>query len=205
MGRMRSGPLARAMASAALLVMAGCAGQPDVAQWQARFERYVHEQANDDLNAMRGLIGDTGQATFAVYGEAEPGRSRDVIGLWLGSHASGDRPWQVFLVGVIDQREVREVRVAAVTRDGTGRWRWRVGEGDEAAMTRYRRYHVGRDETRPREGPPDAVKLADWPAPRDDYRLEAEGATLVVTEQASGASWRLSLEDAEAGSPLSRR
>jgi hypothetical protein len=176
------------------VMLTGCAGRPTLDGWQRDFESYVRTQANGDLNAMRGLVADEGRATFAVYGKADPDKSRDVAGLWLGPVAAAGERWQVFLVSVVDRRQIEAVRLLAVRRGLGGQWRWCLSKRDAQAERTYRQALLRRSARpgRPNTGE-DAASLVRWPTPGDDFAVQRDGARLRVVERQSGAQWQLSL------------
>jgi hypothetical protein len=176
------------------LCLAGCGGDVTIKQWQRDFESYVAEQANGDLNAMRGLVAGEGRSVFAVYGKKDPDQSTDVAGLWLGRHQYEGRNYQVFLIGVVEARRVETIRLAAVRRDGNT-WHWQMTGPTLGALGSYRAFHRQRVKnitTTRRPGEAD-LELPDWPAPADDFALDTAGRTVAVTETNSGAQWRLEL------------
>lgn len=187
-------------ALALMFVLSACAGpRLGVEQWQGRFEEYVRQQANGDLNFLRGMEPRAGRRTFAVHGAADPDTSTDVSGIWLGSHRYDGRRWQFFLVGVVEQHRIADIRLAAVTRVGE-RLVWQTGPADESTLARYRSVRTDRglepadDSVRPGAG------FVDWPAPGDDYALEVDGATVRVVERRSEARWSLTLTPVKAAS-----
>lgn len=164
------------------LLMAGCSQQKTLGDWQAAVNHYVAEQANGDPNFARGLPSRDGRRMFSVIGEAYPDKSTDVHGVLVGQRVVAGQPWSVFIVGVVNKRQVRDIRVAAVAGPGPA---WRVSEPNPAALATYRDA---------REAPGAAPQgYEGWPAEDDVYRLTVEGTVLSVREQRSGARWSVAV------------
>jgi hypothetical protein len=160
-------------------------------QWQQRLERHVADEGHGnpavlaDLPALRSpQVLRPGRIVFSALDIGATAVERDgydVSGLLLGRHAGAGPTW-VFIVGTIDRDEFRptalvDLRLAALTlRDGA--LRWRIGDGSDAALARYR-------------GSIDTGAMLRFPGDRDRFRLVDCRPGICAEESRSGARWML--------------
>lgn len=186
-----------------LLAAGGCATRQPVPAWQARVAEYIRNEGRGDVNILAGLprqcSGPGERPARAVIGECDVpvglGERRDVQGLLLGCSRVAGAPSYVFVVGVVRMpapgagpcdpaRDIEDVRVALL-RPENEQLLWLVGERDDEALARYR---AGRARARVLDNARDL-----FPGTGDLFRLDATDRVITVTEQRSGAAWRLAL------------
>jgi hypothetical protein len=177
---------------AVLLWVGGCTSPATIPGWKKAVERYVVEQGNGDpaiLGSTRGLYSRPG---FAIISEVRPERATDANGLLLGHRLAGGAPRFIYLVGLMHQQEVRDIRLAALRVDGS-EFHWLITDPDEAALETYRRYResVWRSRLSGRQTPPWGAMR--FPGEEDQFDVSISDEAIAVTHRQSGAVWRLPL------------
>ncbi|MFP4145236.1 MAG: hypothetical protein ACLFV3_08840 [Phycisphaeraceae bacterium] len=162
------------------LALGGCAQQATIRDWQAAADEQIRETGHGDPNFARNLERRNGWRMFSVLGGPYPAKSRDVHGVLVGQETAAGQPWSVFLLGVVDKRQVEDVRIAAVSGPEVD---WRIGKPNPEAMATYRQ-----DRQAPGAVP---AGYRGWPAEDDIFELTGTGDRLRVTETTSGATWTL--------------
>lgn len=162
----------------------GCAGPEPVTldTWQHAVERYVWDQGNGDPTVLRDASWDDSHHGFALLGEPLPESSTDAYGLLLGHRMIGLRPWFVFLFTIVDHRQVREARAVGLYVEG-GNFFWAVGKNETLALQRFSTYEVA--HAKPPEEP--------FPAPGDEFSLQATRDGATIEHLQTQAHWRLRL------------
>jgi hypothetical protein len=61
------------------------------------------------------LNADAAHPGYKQIGGDRPSESRDAVGVLVGNAMVADRPWVVFLVGLVDKQRVHDIRVAALS------------------------------------------------------------------------------------------
>lgn len=159
--------------------LAGCAAPgPEVslADWQSAVEEYVWEEAAGDPAALRDLESAPGRRGFALFSDPDPARSTDARGVLVAHRTVAGRPWFVFLVGLVGQGAVRDVRPAAFSAPA-GEFEWVVGEPNGQSLAAY----LARATT------------GGFPAAGDAFELTADENRVTIVERVSGARWGLTL------------
>ena len=173
-------------------MMSGCSSSVSIDEWQNNFEAYLANHESGDPSFLRDPTGSSRHARFAVLGGLSPDKSTDVSGAVVGRPTVQGRPWLVFIVASVNERNVQDIRVAMASDDGGAReWTW--SEENPASLATYKGYHASRwkrfDPVR--EQPPITPGL--FPPDEDLYRFEIAGNTAWVTELNSGARWTIVL------------
>ncbi len=183
----------------ALFVVAGCMPTDPITLWQDRLARYIEHEGNGDPVVLRDQPDlhsprrdRPSQITFA----ASPSSRRDVRGLLVGVRSVGTEPWYFFLVGITRHRgkvfsRTEDVRLVAFTPAGD-KLRWRVSPPHDASLQQYR---SGRIDAAGAGASP----YTGFPSPLDIYHLALSEGVATVTEQRSGAKWRLRLPGGDEG------
>ena len=158
-----------------------------LSSWQRSVERYVWDEGNGDPNVLRDMSWDDVHKGFAIMSDPEPARSVDAIGLLLGHRRVGDTGCFVFLVGLVRNQRLEDIRPVALYVDA-GRFHWVVGASDRQVLIVYRRADAS-------ESPPGPVRSAQppFPSPSDSFRLDVRGGEIIITHQGSGATWKLAV------------
>ena len=182
-----------------LFVAAGCTPTDPITFWQDRLARYIEHQGNGDPTLLRDQPDlhsprryRPSQITFA----ASPSSRYDVRGVLVGVRNVGTEPWYFFLVGTTRHSgnafsPTEDVRLIAFTPAGD-KLRWRVSPPHDAPLQQYRSGRIGAA----RAG---ASAQTGFPSPLDIYHLAISESVATVTEQRSGAKWRLRLPGGDEG------
>ena len=172
-----------------LALAAGCASDPPAVtlnSWRQSLERYVWEQGNGDPNVLRDLSWDNVHKGFAVLGDPIPQRSTDAIGLLLAHRMIQGTPYFIFLVGLVREGGLVDVRPVAL-QVAAGKFDWFVGPSDAQALASYRRTdRTLRDAASPAAPPA-------FPAASDRFDLTVDANRLVIRHAQSAAHWALIL------------
>lgn len=163
------------------LVGAGCATEPapapTLADWKRDVERYVWEQGNGDPSILRDATWDDVHPGFAILGDPLPERSVDVMGLLLDHRRIDGRPYFVFMVALVHNGAVDDLRPVALNVAG-GSFRWWEGPSTTADIARYR-------DSRDPESP------GAFPDAEDTFRVEDEPGGFAIAHEPSGVVWRV--------------
>jgi hypothetical protein len=178
-----------------LLLFTGCA-QPtrpvSLPIWQESVERYIAEEASGDPNVLREMNWARDQKGFSIIGAPVPEKSTDANGLLLAHRQIAGRTRFVFLVGLVERREVGDIRLAVYT-PGDQRQHWHMSPENPQSLQRYLEH---RRNNWPilypglSEPPPGYLS---FPRADDEFHLAVDGNRLTVTHQQSGATWMLAL------------
>ncbi|MCH7702997.1 MAG: hypothetical protein IID37_15045 [Planctomycetes bacterium] len=176
-----------------LFFAVGCTRVDPITFWQDHLASYIELEGNGDPAVLRDQPDlhsprrdRPSQITFAT----SPSGGRDARGILVGVRNVGGEPWYFFLVGVTRHSgnafsRTEDVRLAAFTLAGH-KLKWRVSSPHEASLRQYR---SGRIDAA-RAGVPTQV---GFPAPLDVFHLVVSEGVVTITEQRSGAKWRLPL------------
>lgn len=177
-------PWLKITAISALALIAGCAGHNvNFDTWRSSVDRYVRDHGGDPA-VLRDMELPDGRRGFAMIGADEPAQATDASGLLIGPARSGEGIWLVYLVGVVDRLNLREIRAAAMRIDA-GEPQWKKSSDERGATQRYIAH------ARSVQSPPANLT---FPAVNDRFKLDVtpDGAA-TVTHAASGASWKIDL------------
>ena len=152
----------------------------NLAAWQHSVEQYVWDEGNGDPNVLRDTNLPTSQRGFALIGGPEIERSNDADGLLLGQRVIDGHRWFIFLVGLIQEGSLEDVRLVGLLWTPVG-VTWRVGARDVQMVRRYQATQ-----------PPRAFSV--FPAEGDQFDLAIQGCQAVVAHLHSGAIWQLDLK-----------
>jgi len=167
------------------LAMAGCGGggaQPvSMNHWQSGVQRYVVEQGNGDMNALRAVEVAPDRPGFRIFSRDRTEDSEDIAGVLVGAHEFAGRLWYLYLVAQAEKEAVQEIHAAALAQDGS-QFLWRRGLADEAALAKYR------------QGRAQALDGSfQFPSPTDVFEWQGQGDMITLREKTSGAEWTLDL------------
>ena len=163
-----------------------------IASWQRSVTRYVREEANGDPTVLRGVTLADARPGFAVIGHHDVRQSNDANGLLLGHERAAGRMWLVYLVGLVQQQRVMDVKLAAMSVDGAA-YTWKRGKGSKPALAAYRAHGANQARHRypQRKAPP--PRYTGFPKPDDVFKLTNANGKYVATHKPSGARWELVL------------
>lgn len=179
-----------ALAAFVVTFAGGCARQVNFQTWRAGVEDYVRNHGGGDPTVLRELNASPAHRGYRMISANHRSRSTDAVGVLVGQAVVSGRPWLVFLVGLVDEQEVEDVRVAALSvRDG--RFAWRMGAEDDEALEAYVDYNEGLARRRfpNRRKPPPEYR--GFPREEDRFELSQQGHSVGVTHPPSGAQWHV--------------
>lgn len=177
-----------------LLAGTGCAPsltQPvGVREWQAAVEEHVRTQGGGNPTILRDQTIEGGRRGFAILGEPMAKESTDAVGLLLGHKPVGGRPSFIYMLGIVKENVVTEMRLAALSVQGQ-RFQWQVGNPDPGALQAYRNYR--QQQWRARAGSTAEVPRAytRFPGEGDQFEVTADGNGVRAKHVQSGAAWVL--------------
>ena len=129
----------------------------------------------------------------------------DAVGVQFVNMASlqtiDGQPWFVYLVGVVDEQKVKEIRVAAFSMLH-GKATWRIGPKDPQALKRYRDAGVAAyREQHPEPSPQDRKskkqqipsEYTTFPRTTDQFDATVNGSNVQVIHKNSDARWEVNL------------
>jgi hypothetical protein len=165
----------------------GCSSSVSVPQWQQQVERYVREDGRGDPNVLRNMTIEGGRPGFAIIGADDPHASTDAKGLLLAHKRIGERPWFIYLVGLVNKQEVGELQLTALSVRN-GQYRWALGKADGQALKTYKSYNeqIGRQRSGQSKAP---VVFRGFPQEGDDFDVTVEGNRINAVHRESGARW----------------
>lgn len=171
----------------------GCSsgGSASVDSWQRDLVKFVELKKNDP-NALRDTTINSNRPGFGIIGGENPAKSRDAWGVLLGHPVIEGRPWFVYLVGIVDEQKVEDIRLAAVSFAG-GKPTWRITKENQRALHQYQVH--GRDvwhkaHPNTKNVPPE---FTTFPRDADRFDLALQDKQIDVTHTDSAAHWRLTL------------
>jgi hypothetical protein len=169
----------------------GCGTTVNMSTWQKDVERYVREDGRGDPNVLRDLTLDDHRHGFGVAGDEDPTHGTDAKGLLLGHKVVEGKPWYFYLVGIVKNRKVEEIRLAALSA-GSGNYQWLVSPKSNDALHMYRNFNEGLGKTRFPGKKNAPVEYSSFPR-SDDFELTLDGTRANVVHKPSGAWWDLNL------------
>ncbi|HEX5243211.1 MAG TPA: hypothetical protein VFW23_08085 [Tepidisphaeraceae bacterium] len=149
-----------------------------LATWQHAVEQYVRDQGNGDPNILRDATLPTSQRGFALIGEADIEHSTDASGLLLGHRQIAGRTWFIYLVGLIQQGVVRDIRLVGLSWS-PNKTLWQVSPPNPNSLQRYENVQ------------PNGALFSMFPAKTDHFKLSTTHQSAVAIHRQSGASWEL--------------
>ncbi len=187
-----------------LFLAGGCTQAVTLADWRASVERYIDTVGQGDPNVLREVTWPQSRRAFSVIDDETPAKGQDVRGLLLASQQIDGQRWFVFLVGIVNQQVVRDLRVVALNPRGATERIWRSGPPAPEEVETYLEYKQKLWQKRfPGRSSP-APQYTVFPQEDDVFRVDVEGGRVLVTHQASGAHWELLLESTGSPSPATR-
>ena len=174
-----------------LIFVAGCRHTDPITYWKDRLNQYIEVEGDGNPAVLReqpDLHSPRRDRPSRITFATSPSSRRDVRGVLVGVRSIGTEPWYFFLVGTTRRSgnaysRTEDVRLIAFTSTND-KLRWRVSPAGDASLKQYRsgRIDAARSGVSPQTG---------FPSPLDLYHLTVFERVATVTEQRSGATWRL--------------
>jgi hypothetical protein len=168
----------------------GGGGSKDMTAWQRSVEQYIHDRG-DDPAVLRDVTLEDNRPGFAVIGGLDPAKSTDARAVLLGHKTINDKPWFIYLVGIVERQKVQEIRLAALSASPSGgQYTWRLGPPDTHALKLYRDWgwtEWKKHSADARAKPP--PEYTTFPRAFDQFELKVEGTRITATHKESGAAW----------------
>jgi hypothetical protein len=189
-----------ASALVALLLLglvSGCASSASLESWKGGVDKYVALHG-DDPNALRDvtLYGD--RRGFGVIGQNDPRQSTDAKALLLAHQEIGGRPWFIYLVGLVGQQKVRDIRLAARSQEPGQPALWAMSKADPKALKLYREYNEGLwRRSQPDKHARVPSSYTDFPRDADRFEVKVQGTRVEAMHPASGARWQVDVAQAK--------
>ena len=184
-----------ALALLCLSLLAGCVRPVSLEIWQESVEKYVREEGNGDPGVLRDMTWDGKERGFALIGNEWPQMSTDAHGVLLDHVMAGGRPWEVFIVGVVQKQVVEDIRLALLWTDGV-EFAWQVTPEAAGELERYKAFHLKLWRERFGEREPVSPAYTSFPLERDVFRLEVAGDEVRCMHEGSGAMWAVKMPGA---------
>jgi hypothetical protein len=181
------------------LIFTGCNGaasqNTSLPGWQHAVETYVHDIGKDDPASLGEVRIAGGRAGFAVLGNPLPTESQDAVGVLLAHRPIAGKPAFIYLVGVVNKQEVRDIRVAVLTFEADGKSHWSLSPANASTLDAYRKHRdaAWRQQFPGRKDPP--ADALNFPAPADVFSVNSDAQRVTVAHAASGASWAVTVGD----------
>jgi hypothetical protein len=175
-----------------IIACIGCSGSASIQSWQKQVDQYVREQGNGDPGVLREVEVAEDRIGFAVLGSSDPRHSTDAVAVLVGHREIADRAWFVYLVGLVEDETVKDIRVAALNVEGA-RSTWRLSQSDAASLHRYVEFATHQWQQRfpnRNKAPPG---YSTFPRSEDRFELETNGEQVSVIHPPSQARWQVSL------------
>ena len=180
------------IAAVLVLFAAGCGSSASTSSWQNAVEKYVADKGGDPT-ALREVTLAGGRRGFGQIGGDDPRKSTDANGVLLGDRIAAGRPWVVYLVGVVSNEKVHEIRLAALSYL-SGKPTWKLSEKNGKSLHAYQHYNESlwkQQHPGTKEKPPGGYTT--FPRDEDRFDLTQQDGHLRATHEQSGATWDVSL------------
>ncbi len=182
------------------LNLVGCGTPVNMTTWQQSLETYVRGDGRGDPNVLRHLTIQNDQRGFEMIGGDDPRYTTDARGLLLGHKVVAGRPWFIYLVGIVHDQKVRELRLAALAVEGN-RFHWVLGPKNSRATHMYRNYNEGLGKRRNPGQKHAPIEYSSFPRSEDQFELSINGDHVSVIHKGSGAWWEMTLPERYGSEP----
>ena len=170
----------------------GCTKSVNFDTWRAGVEDYVANHGGGDPSVLRELDATPSHPGYKMISANRPSESTDVVGVLVGNAEIAGRPWIVFLVGLVDEQKVEDIRVAALSvRDG--KFTWRMGRKDDRAVDAYVNHNRGLARRRFPDRRKEPPQYLGFPREEDRFEMTTQGESVGVTHPPSGAKWHVTV------------
>jgi hypothetical protein len=188
---------ARALAALLLcLASAGCTSSATIDSWKSGVDKYVALHG-DDPNALRDVTLSGDRHGFGVIGQNDPRQSTDAKALLLAHQEIAGRPWFIYLVGLVKQQKVQDIRLAARSQQPGRPAVWAMSKADPKALKLYRDYNQGLwRRSQPDKHAKEPSSYTDFPQDADVFDVQVNGTIVQATHPPSGARWQVDVAHA---------
>jgi hypothetical protein len=173
-----------------VVVGAGCQEQVTLSSWQNEVDHYLLDQANGDPSALRDLPTPGPWKGFSIIGENDPASATDVNGVLLAHRPIGPKTYFIYLVAVVRQQQVQDIRLALLSASPDGD-QWRSSRGNNDSLRVYSDFKTAEWK---KLFPGRAVgpwSCTGFPGEGDVFKLNISGGKVTATHEQSGAQWTL--------------
>ncbi len=182
----------RRSAAIAILILFGATGcqQISLRTWRSSVEQYVWDQANGAPSVLRDVPSPGPWKGFSVISENDPASATDINGVLLGHRQIGPKTYFIFLVGLVQQQQVQDIRLAVVWPSPTG-FEWRFSRKNNQSFRTYRDFKVAEWRKLFPERAAGPWSHTGFPSEADIFKLSIAGGRVTASHEQSGASWTL--------------
>ena len=181
-----------AIAILIVLATSGCQQQVSLRTWRDSVEHYVWDQGNGDPSVLRDLPTPGPWKGFSILSENDPASATDINGVLLGHRQIASKTYFIFLVGLVQQQEVQDIRLAALWPAPEG-FQWRFARSNSQSLRAYRDFKVAQWQKLFPQRPNGPWSYTGFPCEGDMFKLAVSGGKITATHEQSGASWTLEL------------
>jgi hypothetical protein len=180
------------VALAAAAAGGGCSSSGSVSSWQRGVERYVADKGGDPT-VLRDVTLAGDRRGFGQIGGTDPRKSTDANGVLLGNKVVNNQPWTVYLVGVVSNEKVHEIRLAALSYLN-GKPIWKLSDKNAKSLQAYQHYSEGQwKQQHPGAKEKEPGSYTTFPRDEDRFDLTQQDSHLRATHAQSGATWDVNL------------
>ena len=171
------------------LVAGGCQ-QVSLRTWRESVEHYVWDQGNGDPSVLRDLPTSGTWKGFSVISENDAASATDANGILIAHRAIGAKTYFIYLVGLVKQRQVQDIRLALLHASGEG-FDWRFSRRSADGLRVYRDFQDAHWKKLNPQGGAAPWSRSGFPCEGDVFRISVAGNRVIATHEASGAQWML--------------
>jgi hypothetical protein len=171
-----------------LLGASGCQQQVSLRAWRETVEHYVWDQANGDPSVIRDLPTPGTWKGFSILSENDPASATDVNGVLLAHRPIGPKTYFIYLVGLMRQQQVQDIRLALLSPSPDG-FQWRFTRSNNQNLRVYRDFKVAQWQKLFPQRPDGPWSYTGFPSEGDIFKLAISGGKITATHEQSGASW----------------
>jgi hypothetical protein len=175
------------------IVLGGCSsgGAMNASSWRDTVEKYIEVEGKGDPNILRGVTWPNSRRSFSAIGGEIPRESQDANGLLVAVQSINNRPWFIFVVGVVNKQVVESIHIEALNMQGKSQT-WKSSADNPKALQAYRDYYdrLWKQRFPGRQSAP--AQYSTFPKEADTFAVTLEaGGKVVVTHPLSGARWEV--------------
>jgi hypothetical protein len=177
--------------------LGGCASSASIDSWKTEVDRYVTLHGGDP-NALRDVTLADQRRGFGVIGQNDPRKSTDARALLLAHDQIAQKPWFIYLVGLVDKQKVKDIRLAARSQQPGQTPIWVMSKPDKKALKLYRDYNAGlwrRSQPDPHKKEPSSYTT--FPRDADQFDVKIDGTRVTAIHPPSGAQWHVDVSQAK--------
>ena len=174
-----------------LFTAGGCASSASIDSWKTGVDKYVSLHGNDP-NSLRDVTLSGDRRGFAVIGQNDPKQSTDAKALLLTHQEIAGRPWFVYLVGLVKEQKVDDIRLAARSQEPGKPPTWAISKADPHALKLYKDYNEGLwRRSQPDKHAKEPSSYTNFPQDADQFDVKVDGTVVSATHPPSGARWQV--------------